>query len=161
MNQLSSIDGILYYAPVLFSHVVLSAPTSKSMASGVSGLLNVRGRHDCLHALYGPYETSDIYDHGWHRHRMYYMHVGIYVSGADSGRVRWVIIVHLYFFPIVFRSTEARGVVLHIPNLCVESSITECMRPRFNLCMTVPVSSIANSCNQDVNIILVALTLYV
>ncbi|KAJ3796214.1 hypothetical protein GGU11DRAFT_757709 [Lentinula aff. detonsa] len=77
-NQLPSIDGIIYYAPVLFSQAVLSAPTSKSMACGVSVLLNVH----------------------------------------------------------------------------------ECMRPIFNLCITVlQVSSIANSCNQDVNIILVALTL--
>ncbi|KAJ3789344.1 hypothetical protein GGU10DRAFT_330120 [Lentinula aff. detonsa] len=59
-NQLPSIDGIIYYAPVLFSQAVLSAPTSKSMACGVSVLLNDVLITICI--------------------------AGIYVSGADSGR---------------------------------------------------------------------------
>ncbi|KAJ3983817.1 hypothetical protein F5890DRAFT_139725 [Lentinula detonsa] len=77
-----------------------------------------------------------------------------------QGGVRWVIIVHLYLFPIAFGSTEARGVALHIPNLCVEVFhyivYASEIQPLHN---RAAMSSIANSCNQDVNIILVALTL--
>ncbi|KAJ3522728.1 hypothetical protein NM688_g8835 [Phlebia brevispora] len=41
MQQASGIDGVLYYAPVLFSQAGLSGTTSSFIASGVSGLINV------------------------------------------------------------------------------------------------------------------------
>ena len=41
MQQLSGIDGVLYYAPVLFTQAGLSSTRAAFLASGVSGLLNV------------------------------------------------------------------------------------------------------------------------
>ncbi|KAF9817493.1 hypothetical protein IEO21_03344 [Rhodonia placenta] len=41
MQQASGIDGVLYYAPVLFSQAGLSATTASFIASGVSGIINV------------------------------------------------------------------------------------------------------------------------
>ncbi|GAV99295.1 general substrate transporter [Lentinula edodes] len=85
MNQLSGIDGILYYAPVLFAQAGLSASSSKFLASGVSGLLNVAVTIVCT-----PF-----------------MDPSIYVAGAGSGGGRWVIIVCLYLFLVAFGSTWA------------------------------------------------------
>lgn len=40
-QQLTGIDGLLYYAPVLFAQAGLSSTNASFLASGVSGLLNV------------------------------------------------------------------------------------------------------------------------
>ena len=40
-HQLCGIDGVLYYAPVLFTQAGLSSTKASFLASGVSGLLNV------------------------------------------------------------------------------------------------------------------------
>lgn len=40
-QQLTGIDGLLYYAPVLFTQAGLSSTNASFLASGVSGLLNV------------------------------------------------------------------------------------------------------------------------
>jgi sugar porter (SP) family MFS transporter len=41
LQQLSGIDGVLYYAPVLFSQAGLSSRSASFLASGVSGILNI------------------------------------------------------------------------------------------------------------------------
>jgi len=41
MQQTSGIDGVLYYAPVIFSQAGLPGTTASFIASGVSGLVNV------------------------------------------------------------------------------------------------------------------------
>lgn len=40
-QQLTGVDGLLYYAPVLFTQAGLSSTNASFLASGVSGLLNV------------------------------------------------------------------------------------------------------------------------
>lgn len=40
LQQLSGIDGVLYYAPLLFAQAGLSSRKASFLASGVSGIIN-------------------------------------------------------------------------------------------------------------------------
>ncbi|KAJ3837128.1 putative MFS sugar transporter [Lentinula raphanica] len=144
MNQLSGIDGILYYAPVLFSQAGLSASTSKFLASGVSGLLNVFVTIVCTSFMDRMGRRISTIIGGIIMGCIICVIGSIYASGADSGSGRWVIIVCLYLFLAAFGSTWALTTRVYASEI----------QPLHN---RAAVSSIANSCNQAVNT-LVALT---
>ncbi|KAL1660068.1 general substrate transporter [Schizophyllum commune] len=48
MQQLAGIDGVLYYAPVLFRQAGLSSSSASFLASGVTGIVNVVGRRPSI-----------------------------------------------------------------------------------------------------------------
>ncbi|KIK60407.1 hypothetical protein GYMLUDRAFT_606813 [Collybiopsis luxurians FD-317 M1] len=145
MQQLSGIDGLLYYAPVLFAQAGLSGSTSKFLASGVSGLINIAVTIICT-----PFmdrmgrRTSTIFG-GLIMGCIICIVGSIYASGATSNSAaRWIVIVCLYLFLIAFGSTWALTTRIYASEI----------QPLHN---RAAVSSIANSCNQGVNT-LVALT---
>ncbi|KAJ3904979.1 general substrate transporter [Lentinula edodes] len=144
MNQLSGIDGILYYAPVLFAQAGLSASSSKFLASGVSGLLNVAVTIVCTPFMDRMGRRISTMIGGIAMGCIICIIASIYVAGAGSGGGRWVIIVCLYLFLVAFGSTWALTTRVYASEI----------QPLHN---RAAVSSIANSCNQGVNT-LVALT---
>ncbi|KAJ3864547.1 general substrate transporter [Lentinula novae-zelandiae] len=144
MNQLSGIDGILYYAPVLFAQAGLSASSSKFLASGVSGLLNVAVTIVCTPFMDRMGRRISTIIGGIAMGCIICIIASIYAAGAGSGGGRWVIIVCLYLFLVAFGSTWALTTRVYASEI----------QPLHN---RAAVSSIANSCNQGVNT-LVALT---
>ncbi|KAE9391335.1 putative transporter [Gymnopus androsaceus JB14] len=144
MQQLSGIDGILYYAPVLFAQAGLSASTSKFLASGVSGLLNVAVTIICTPFMDRMGRRRSTIIGGITMGCIICIIGSIYASGASTGGGQWVIIVCLYLFLIAFGSTWALTTRVY-------ASEIQPLRNR------AAASSIANSCNQGVNT-LVALT---
>ncbi|KAF5388626.1 hypothetical protein D9757_004789 [Collybiopsis confluens] len=145
MQQLSGIDGLLYYAPVLFAQAGLSASKSKFLASGVSGLINIAVTIICTPFMDRMGRRNSTIIGGLVMGCIICIVGSIYASGAHAGSAaRWVIIVCLYLFLIAFGSTWALTTRVY-------ASEIQPLRNR------ATVSSIANSCNQGINT-LVALT---
>ncbi|KAH9835803.1 general substrate transporter [Rhodofomes roseus] len=108
MQQASGIDGVLYYAPVLFAQAGLSASTASFVASGVSGLINVI----CTIIV-------QIFADDWGRRPsmifggavigLSMVSIGsLYASQAsDTPAGRWAIIVLIYIFVVGFCASWA------------------------------------------------------
>ncbi|KAH9937434.1 general substrate transporter [Fomitopsis serialis] len=108
MQQASGIDGVLYYAPVLFAQAGLSASAASFAASGVSGLINV------VFTLIVQFFADD-----WGRRPsmicggtvigVSMMLIGsLYASQAsDTQAGRWAIIVLIYIFVVGFAASWA------------------------------------------------------
>ncbi|QIW96689.1 hypothetical protein AMS68_002207 [Peltaster fructicola] len=112
-QQLSGIDGVLYYAPLLFQAAGLSSSTSSFLASGLSALLML------LITI-----PAFLYADKWGR-RTSVLSGGIiisttmlligtlYAAGAvhgDHGVGRWAVIVLIYIFALAFSATWAVSV---------------------------------------------------
>ncbi|THH17532.1 hypothetical protein EW146_g3296 [Bondarzewia mesenterica] len=108
MQQACGIDGVLYYAPVLFSQAGLSSTTAAFLASGVSGLLNIA----CT-------IITQIFTDNWGR-RTSMIRGGAVISGtmlligtlyASNASVttagRWTIIALIYIFVVAFSMSWA------------------------------------------------------
>lgn len=107
MVQLSGIDGVLYYAPLLFSQAGLSSNTASFLASGVSAILML--------AISVP---AFLLADKWGR-RTSAITGGIGLSGimfligslyaADAvhpfGIARWVVIVSVFLFGLIYCAT--------------------------------------------------------
>jgi sugar porter (SP) family MFS transporter len=112
MQQFSGIDGVLYYAPILFAQAGLSSEQAGFLASGVSALVMVAaGVPATLFADHWGRRTSSLVGGGMITFLMLLMG-SLYASGevhADSGAGRWVVIVCIYLFGVVFVATWAIG----------------------------------------------------
>ncbi|OBT46760.1 hypothetical protein VE00_02599 [Pseudogymnoascus sp. WSF 3629] len=112
MQQLSGIDGVLYYAPLLFRQASISSAEASFLASGVSAILIFVSTIPAI-------LLSDI----WGR-RASTMYGGLvictsmaligslYASNsvhATSGSGRWVVIVTIYIFVLAYCMTWAVG----------------------------------------------------
>ena len=147
MQQLSGIDGVLYYAPLLFQQAGLSSSQASFLASGVSALLmmliTIPG---FLYADAWGRRTSTIYG-GLGITACMLIIGSLYASGAvhtDYGAARWVVVVLIYVFALTFSATWA----LHMR---VYASEVQPLRTR------APATSLALTSNWCVNF-LVALT---
>lgn len=108
MQQLSGIDGCLYYAPLLFQQAGLSTASASFLASGVSGLLIM------LTTI-----PASIYSDRWGRRTStLWGGVGLatcmlligalYASKSvhpTTGAGRWAVFVAIYIFVIVYSAT--------------------------------------------------------
>lgn len=112
MQQFSGIDGVLYYAPILFAQAGLSSEKASFLASGVSALVMLAAVVPAtLFADYWGRRTSSLLGGGVITFLMLLMG-SLYAAGevhANSGVARWVVIVCIYLFAIVFVSTWAIG----------------------------------------------------
>ncbi|ETW86089.1 MFS sugar transporter [Heterobasidion irregulare TC 32-1] len=108
MQQACGIDGVLYYAPVLFSQAGLSSTTSAFLASGISGLLNIA----CT-------IITQIFTDNWGR-RTLMIRGGVVISGtmlligtlyatnaSATAAGRWTIIALIYIFVVAFSMSWA------------------------------------------------------
>ncbi|POS71586.1 sugar transport protein [Diaporthe helianthi] len=109
-QQFSGIDGILYYAPILFHQAGLSGEKANFLASGVSSLV-----------ILATTVPASIWADGWGRRTssiiggvlitilmvlMGTMYAANLVHGS-YGVGRWVVIVSIYLFAIVYNGTWA------------------------------------------------------
>lgn len=110
MQQFSGIDGVLYYAPLLFQQAGLASQEASFLASGVSALVML--------AVTIP---ASIYSDHWGRRTSVItggtvlascmlvigsLYAGHAVHG-DRGVGRWVVIVTIYVFAVAFSVTWA------------------------------------------------------
>jgi len=112
MQQFSGIDGVLYYAPILFRQAGLSSDQASFLASGVSALVIMATTIPAtLLADRWGRRTSSLFGGTMITFIMLLMG-SLYAAGevhADSGAGRWVVIVSIYLFAIVFSATWAIG----------------------------------------------------
>lgn len=112
MQQLAGIDGVFYYAPVLFEKAGLSGEQASFLASGVSALaiLGVTIPATFLADKWGRRTSSLL---GGILITMLMLLMGsLYAADkvhADRGAGKWVVIVSIYLFAIVFNGTWAIG----------------------------------------------------
>ncbi|KAI9902228.1 hypothetical protein N3K66_004045 [Trichothecium roseum] len=108
MVQLSGIDAITYYAPSLFSQAGVSSSTSSLVASGVASItmLAVSIPAFLLADKWG--RRSSTISGGLALAALMFLVGGLYAAGAvrpDSGAARWVVIVCVFLFGMVFCAT--------------------------------------------------------
>ena len=112
MQQFSGIDGVLYYAPILFTQAGLSGEKASFLASGVSAVV-----------ILAATLPATIFADRWGR-RMQSILGGVLIVGLmvimgslyaagqvhpEYGPGRWVVIVCIYLFAIAFSFTWAIG----------------------------------------------------
>ncbi|KAH7001212.1 general substrate transporter [Ilyonectria destructans] len=112
MQQFSGIDGVLYYAPILFTQAGLSSEKASFLASGVSALV-----------IMGATIPATLFADRWGR-RTSGILGGVLITGLmlvmgslyaadkvhpDHGAGRWIVIVSIYLFAISFSFTWAIG----------------------------------------------------
>ncbi|KAF9886651.1 hypothetical protein FE257_011291 [Aspergillus nanangensis] len=116
MQQLSGIDGVLYYAPMLFEQAGLASSDSSFFASGVSAIV-----------IFVVTIPALIWADRWgRRHSIIYGGIGIsivmFIMGAlyagnavhaSSGAGRWVVIVSIYIFAVIFSLSWAVGIKIY------------------------------------------------
>ncbi|KAH8649320.1 sugar transport protein [Xylariales sp. PMI_506] len=113
MQQFSGIDAVLYYAPTLLEQAGVSSGQASFLASGVSALLIMATTLPAsLLADKWSRKTSTIVGGSLIFALMLIMG-SMYAAGqvhADSGAGRWVVIVSIYLFALVFNATWALGI---------------------------------------------------
>ncbi|KAI0015785.1 putative transporter [Xylariomycetidae sp. FL0641] len=116
MQQLSGIDGVLYYAPLLFQQAGLSSNESTFLASGVSAIV--------IFAVTIPATT---WADRWGRRAntilggiamtvTMFLMGGLYAGNAvhaGEGAGRWVVIVAIYLFAVIYSITWAVGIKIY------------------------------------------------
>ncbi|KAJ5179529.1 hypothetical protein N7492_002739 [Penicillium capsulatum] len=113
MQQLSGIDGVLYYAPLLFQQAGLTSSDASFFASGVSALVifavTIPG---LIYADRWGRRSSIIYG-GIGLATTMFAIGGLYAGQAvhsTTGAARWVVIVFIYLFAVVYSVTWAVSV---------------------------------------------------
>ncbi|KAM0756661.1 general substrate transporter [Meredithblackwellia eburnea MCA 4105] len=144
-NQLSGIDFVLFFAPLLFTQAGLDPSTSSFVASGVTGIL-----------LLVSTIVSTFYIDRVGRRRLWiigglliggchYLLGALYASGkARDDRGKWVVIITIELFAIAFVSTWAAVIRLYSSEIQARST-------------RAAASAFGNGVNQAVNFV-VALT---
>lgn len=143
MQQLSGIDGVLYYAPLLFQQAGLSSSTSSFLASGVSALLMflITIPSFILADKWGR-RTSTIIG-GILLSSTMFIIGALYASGCvhgDHGPARWIVIVLIYIFALTYCTTWAVGIKIYA---------SEIQPPKTR----APATSLAQSSNWVVNFV--------
>ncbi|KAI2603770.1 general substrate transporter [Hypoxylon sp. NC1633] len=116
MQQLSGIDGVLYYAPLLFQQAGLDSNEATFLASGVSAIL-----------IFTVTIPATLYADRWGRRAntiwgglgmtaTMFLMGGLYAGGnvhSGTGAGRWVVIVCIYAFAVVYCVSWAVGVKVY------------------------------------------------
>ncbi|XXH01997.1 hypothetical protein Hte_008361 [Hypoxylon texense] len=116
MQQLSGIDGVLYYAPLLFQQAGLSTTESTFLASGVSAILIFAVTIPAtLCADRWGRRTQTIFG-GLGMTATMFLMGGLYAGGAVSagaGAGRWVVVVCIYAFAVLYCVSWAVGIKVY------------------------------------------------
>ncbi|KAH5146480.1 hypothetical protein HBH69_174260 [Parastagonospora nodorum] len=116
MQQLSGIDGVLYYAPILFQQAGLASNEAKFLASGVSALV-----------IFAVTIPATMWADKWGRRTntvfgglgmatVMFLIGSLYAGNAvhaSSGAGRWVVIVCIYLFAAIFSISWAVGIKIY------------------------------------------------
>jgi sugar porter (SP) family MFS transporter len=143
MQQLSGIDGVLYYAPLLFQQAGLNSATSSFLASGVSALLMflITIPAFILADKWGR-RTSTLVG-GILLSTTMFLIGALYASGVvhgDRGAARWLVIILIYIFALTYCTTWAVGIKIYA---------SEIQPPKTR----APATSLAQSSNWVVNFV--------
>ncbi|KAH8821422.1 general substrate transporter, partial [Xylogone sp. PMI_703] len=117
MQQLSGIDGVLYYAPQLFRQAGLSSSEASFLASGVSALLMfIVTIPAFLFADRWGRRTSTIFGGVVMACCMLTMGI-LYATNSvhgNDGAARWLVVVLIYVFSLTFCGTWAVGMKVYV-----------------------------------------------
>ncbi|KAK7965801.1 uncharacterized protein PG986_000078 [Apiospora aurea] len=116
MQQLSGIDGVLYYAPLLFHQAGLSSNESAFLASGVSAIL-----------IFAVTVPATLWADRWSRRAntiagglgmtcTMFLMGALYASDAvhaGAGAGSWVVIVCIYLFAVLYCVSWAVGIKVY------------------------------------------------
>ncbi|RAL12081.1 putative MFS sugar transporter [Aspergillus homomorphus CBS 101889] len=116
MQQLSGIDGVLYYAPLLFEQAGLASSSASFFASGVSAIV-----------IFAVTIPALIWADRWgRRHSIIYGGIGLSITmlligglyagqavHSSTGAGRWVVIVSIYIFAVIFSLSWAVGIKIY------------------------------------------------
>ncbi|ORY12884.1 general substrate transporter [Clohesyomyces aquaticus] len=116
MQQLSGIDGVLYYAPILFQQAGLASNEARFLASGVSAIV-----------IFAVTIPATIWADGWSRRAstvfgglvmasLMFLIGSLYAGNAvhaATGAGRWVVIVSIYIFAAVFSVSWAVSIKIY------------------------------------------------
>jgi sugar porter (SP) family MFS transporter len=143
MQQLSGIDGVLYYAPLLFQQAGLNSATSSFLASGVSALLMflITIPAFILADKWGR-RTSTLVG-GILLSSTMFLIGALYASGVvhgDHGAARWIVIILIYIFALTYCTTWAVGIKIYA---------SEIQPPKTR----APATSLAQSSNWVINFV--------
>ena len=117
MQQFSGIDGVLYYAPILFTQAGLSSTNASFFASGISALLMmiVTIPATLMCDMWGRKTSSLV---GGSLTFFFMLLIGsLYAADkvhADQGAARWVVIVSIYLYACIFSVTWALGLRMYM-----------------------------------------------
>ncbi len=117
MQQFSGIDGVLYYAPIIFRQAGLHSTQASFFASGISALVMmiVTIPATLMCDMWGRRTSSLV---GGSLTFFFMLLIGsLYATGkvyADHGAARWVVIVSVYLFACVFSATWALGLRMYL-----------------------------------------------
>lgn len=117
MQQFSGIDGVLYYAPIIFRQAGLHSTQASFFASGISALVMmiVTIPATLMCDMWGRRTSSLV---GGSLTFFFMLLIGsLYAAGkvyADHGAARWVVIVSVYLFACVFSATWALGLRMYL-----------------------------------------------
>lgn len=116
MQQLSGIDGVLYYAPLLFQQAGLSSTESTFLASGVSAIVIFAVTIPAtLCADKWGRRTQTIFG-GLSMTATMFLMGSLYAADAvrpGAGAGRWVVIVCIYVFAVLYCISWAVGIKIY------------------------------------------------
>ncbi|KAK6221006.1 hypothetical protein LQW54_001578 [Pestalotiopsis sp. IQ-011] len=113
MQQFSGIDGVLYYAPILLQQAGISSTQASFLASGVSALVIMAATLPAMLMADRWGRKASTLVGGSLIFAVMLLMGSLYAAGevhADSGAGRWVVIVSIYLFAVVFSMTWAIGI---------------------------------------------------
>jgi sugar porter (SP) family MFS transporter len=116
-QQLSGIDGILYYSPILFSQAGLSSTQATFFASGLSALviLVVTIPATLMCDMWGRKTSSVV---GGLLTSFFMLLIGsLYAAGqvnATNSTARWIVIVSIYLWAVAFSITWALSLRMYM-----------------------------------------------
>ncbi|KAI6714135.1 hypothetical protein JHW43_003356 [Diplocarpon mali] len=120
MQQASGIDGVLYYAPLLFASAGLSSSTASFLASGVSAILIFAVTIPAFLFADRWGRTTSAICGGVGQMGCMFVIGGLYASGSvhgERGVGRWVVVVLIYVFAIVFSATWGVGFRVYVSEI--------------------------------------------
>ncbi|VUC32462.1 unnamed protein product [Clonostachys rosea] len=148
LQQLSGIDGVLYYAPTLFAQAGLRGERASFLASGCSALvILIVSVPAAIFADHWGRRTASILGGVLISILMIIMG-SLYAAKSvheDSGPGRWIVIVSIYLFAGVYNATWA---------VCLRSNLVESLPKETRS----SASSLAQSCNWISNYVVALVT---
>lgn len=105
MQQLSGIDGVLYYAPLLFQQAGLDSNKATFLASGVSAIVIFAVTIPATLCADRWGRRSNTILGGLGMTATMFLMGGLYAGGAvhtGTGAGRWVVIVCIYLFAVIY-----------------------------------------------------------
>lgn len=115
-SDLSSTDKS-QYAPLLFQSAGLKSATASFLASGISALLILLVTIPAFLLADRWGRTTSTIVGGILQGGCMLIIGSIYASGKGSGPARWVVVVMIYFFTIIFSATWAVGFRVYVSEI--------------------------------------------